>query len=94
MSSVHSGRYQRFLKKLREARLGAKLTQVEAAKKLRVPQSFVSKCEAGERRVDFAELQLFARAYRKPLQYFQDESTTTRREAGRKAKKRRSPRKR
>ncbi len=35
------------------------------------PQSFVSKCESGERRVDFVELQYFARTYKKPLSFFQ-----------------------
>jgi hypothetical protein len=40
-------------------------------KKLGRPQSFLSKCESGERRVDFVELQHLARVYRKPLSYFQ-----------------------
>ena len=36
-----------------------------------MPISFLSKCESGERRVDFVELQHLARIYRKPLSYFQ-----------------------
>ena len=40
------------------------------AKKLRRPQSFVSKCESGERRVDVVELTGFADLYRKDLGYF------------------------
>ncbi len=40
------------------------------ARKLRRPQSFVSKCESGERRVDVVELAEFARLYRKPLSFF------------------------
>jgi transcriptional regulator with XRE-family HTH domain len=71
MSNVHTASYQRFLKKLRRARLEAGLSQVEVAKKLRKPQSYVSKCEAGERRVDFTELQRFARVYGKGLKFFQ-----------------------
>jgi hypothetical protein len=41
--------YRRFLKRLRAARERAGLTQVEVARRLRVPQSYVSKSESGER---------------------------------------------
>lgn len=70
MAATRRPEYQRFLARLRAAREGAGLTQVEVAKRLRVPQSFVSKCESGERRVDVVELGAFARLYRKPIQYF------------------------
>ena len=71
MSSVHSTQYQKFLRKFRQARIAAGLSQVQVAQKLKKPQSFVSKCESGERRVDFVELRQFARIYRKPLSYFE-----------------------
>ncbi len=70
MSTVHSARYKEFLKRLREARVDAGLTQMEVARALRKPQSFVSKCESGERRVDVVELERFAGVYSKPLAYF------------------------
>lgn len=70
MSSVHSREYQRFLRRLRIAREQSKLTQEQVAKALKKPQSFVSKCESGERRVDVAELQLFAKLYDLPVTYF------------------------
>lgn len=70
MRSLHSARYRRFLKRLRQARLDAGLTQADVAAALRRPQSFVSKCESGERRVDVIELQDLARLYRKALAYF------------------------
>lgn len=44
-----------FLGLLRELREKAGLTQVELAKMLREQQSFVSKYELGERRLDFVE---------------------------------------
>ncbi len=69
MSTVHSPRYSQFLKKLRAARLEAGLTQQEVARALRRPQSFMSKCESGERRVDVVELERFARLYGKKLVY-------------------------
>lgn len=34
------------------------------------PQSYVTKCETGERRVDIVELADFARVYEKSLDYF------------------------
>jgi transcriptional regulator with XRE-family HTH domain len=46
------------------------LTQAEAAALLRKPQSFVSRCESGERRVDVVELLDFAAAYDVPLGEF------------------------
>ena len=65
-----SAAYRLFLTRLREARLAAGLTQMQVAAKLRRPQSFVSKCESGERRVDVVELTEFARLYRKDLNFF------------------------
>lgn len=56
-------RYRRFRVLLRAARERAGFTQREAAKRLGKPQSFVSKCESGERRVDFVELLIFAELY-------------------------------
>jgi transcriptional regulator with XRE-family HTH domain len=48
---------------LRDARATSGLTQSDAAKLLGKPQSFVAKCEQGERRVDVAELSEFCRIY-------------------------------
>ena len=70
MVSVYSARYQIFLERLRTARHKAGLTQSEVATRLGRPQSFVSKCESGERRVDVVELDDFAKIYGKPITYF------------------------
>ena len=70
MRHVYSSRYQKFLEKLKQARLDAGLSQVEVAEKLDKPQSYVSKCESGERRVDVVELQDFAEIYKKPIEFF------------------------
>lgn len=71
MSSIHTTAYRGFLEKFRQARIDAGLSQIAVAKKLHKPQSYISKCESGERRVDFAELQAFAKLYKKPLSYFE-----------------------
>lgn len=62
--------YDRFLTRLRRAREETGLTQVEVAKRVKRPQSFVSKIESGERRVDVVELVEIARIYGKPLGFF------------------------
>ncbi len=70
MTSTHSARYRQFLALLRSARLKAGLTQAQAARALGKPQSYLSKCESGERRVDVVELERFAKLYAKPFRYF------------------------
>jgi len=70
LANVYSEAYGRFLIRLREARRQANLTQEQVAKRLKRPQSFVSKCESGERRVDVVELAALAKLYRKPVDYF------------------------
>jgi transcriptional regulator with XRE-family HTH domain len=62
--------YKRFRARLVLARQQAGLTQVEVAKRLGRPNSFVSKCELGERRVDVVELRQLAKLYRKDMAFF------------------------
>jgi len=54
--SIYSAEYQRLCSLLRQLRHEAGLTQVQVAARLGVPQSFVSKYESGERRLDVVEL--------------------------------------
>ena len=53
--SVFSVRFRRLRELLIETRKKAGLTQIELAQKLSRPQSFVSKYELGERRLDVVE---------------------------------------
>ena len=66
----YAARYERFLSRLREARRRAGLTQAEVVARLGKPQSFVSKCESGERRVDFVELLQFSELYGVQVSFF------------------------
>ena len=70
MASAFPTEYREFLKRLKTAREEARLTQVDAARKFKKPQSFISKSESGERRVDPVELGYFAEIYGKPISYF------------------------
>ena len=54
--SIYSAHYTLFLELLRDARQRAGLTQEEVALHLGNTQSFVSKCERGERRLDIVEV--------------------------------------
>lgn len=70
MPNIFTPEYKFMLRRLIEARNASGETQANVAEKLGKPQSYVSKCESGERRVDVTELQQFAQIYNKPLDYF------------------------
>lgn len=55
MSVIRADRNIIFRKALKLIRQNAGLTQVELSKKLDRPQSYVSKCESGDRRLDMIE---------------------------------------
>jgi len=69
-NSDYIRQYGLFKKRLKEAREQSGLTQKDVAKLLGKPQSFISKCESGERRVDYVELQILAHIYKKPISFF------------------------
>lgn len=69
-TSVHTSRYKALLDRLREARRQAGLTQAQAAAALGRPQSYISKCESGERRIDPIELAELAELYGKSASFF------------------------
>jgi len=60
--SVHTKRYKLFLNLLIRARQDLDVTQEHVAARLNRPQSFVSKYENGERRVDVVEFLEIAEA--------------------------------
>ena len=54
--SIHSKDYAIFLELLKSNRENAGLSQSAVADRLNATQTFVSKCERGERRLDIVEL--------------------------------------
>ncbi|MGW8705668.1 helix-turn-helix domain-containing protein [Brevundimonas sp. NPDC055814] len=54
-SSIFTQRHQEFIAFIASVRKAAEITQVELAERLGKPQSFVSKVERGERRLDVIE---------------------------------------
>ena len=66
----HGAERETFRALLREARREAGLRQQDVAHRLGVPQSFVSKIESGERRLDVVELRRVCAAIGLPLADF------------------------
>lgn len=64
MSSINSKEYREVIERLIRARKDTGLTQVQVAEQLGKPQSFVSKVESRERRLDITELKQFAKVYK------------------------------
>lgn len=60
--TIHTPEHRRLVVLLRGLREAAGLRQVELAERLGRPQSFVSKYESGERRLDLVELREICQA--------------------------------
>jgi len=68
--TIYSKEHKELVEKLVEARKDAGLRQEDAAKLLDRTQSYISKIEAGQRRVDIIQLKEFAKIYKKVLDFF------------------------
>ncbi len=68
--TIQSKEYAKIIKRLREARTETSLRQIDVAKKLKRPQSYVSRIESGEYRVDVLEVKKLAKIYKKNINYF------------------------
>jgi transcriptional regulator with XRE-family HTH domain len=90
----YSPRYGRFRALLRKIREEADLNQTDLAEKLGRPQTFVSKSEIGERRIDFLETLDFCKACNLSVSEFVDRlEKSTSSQPAKSRMKRRSPRK-
>ncbi len=68
--SVYSKDYKEIIERLKKARIEAGIAQQEVADKLGKPQSYISKIESSERRLDVAEIKKFAIIYKKDVSFF------------------------
>ena len=68
--TIYSKDHKYLVDKLKKAREEAGLDQAEVAKVLNKSQSYISKIESGQRRVDIVQLNEFAKAYKKAVSYF------------------------
>ncbi len=68
--SIYSKEHKFLVEQLKKARVEAGLDQEKAAKLLGKTQSYISKIESGQRRIDVVQLKDFARIYKKDLNFF------------------------
>jgi transcriptional regulator with XRE-family HTH domain len=84
--SIYTNEYPVLVALLQETRRAANLTQVELAQKIGQSQSFVSKAEIGERRLDLIQLRTLCQAMGTTLSAFVsklEDRLAKRREKGR-----------
>lgn len=68
--SVYEKDYKEIIRRLKQARVDAGLSQQLAADKIGKPQSYISEIESGERRLDVVEMKRFVEIYKKSVDYF------------------------
>jgi transcriptional regulator with XRE-family HTH domain len=68
--TIYSKEHRSLVERLKKARKERGLDQMEVAELLGVSQSYVSKIEAGQRRIDIVQLKRFAKVYKKKIDYF------------------------
>jgi|Deesub1362A_J573_1020465.scaffolds.fasta_scaffold00010_48 transcriptional regulator with XRE-family HTH domain len=68
--SIYSQLQKEIVRRLRQARQEAGLSQAQVAQSLGLSQSFISKLEAGQVRLEVLLLLRLARLYGKPLEFF------------------------
>jgi transcriptional regulator with XRE-family HTH domain len=69
-SALHTRAYRQFLGRLKAARQASGMTQIQVARALGRHQSFISKSENGERRVDASEFAALAKLFRLPIRFY------------------------
>jgi transcriptional regulator with XRE-family HTH domain len=70
MISDHKEEYKKIAAKLRAARKTRGLNQGRLSAKIDKSQSYISKVEAGKINIGAVELNLLAKIFKKPIEYF------------------------
>ena len=68
--TIRTKAYAIFIERMIRAREEAGLRQIDVAKKVKRPQSYISRVESGEYRLDILEVKKFAEIYKKDIEYF------------------------
>lgn len=68
--TIYTREYKQLVAKLAKARQDAGYDQIKTAKLLKRSQSYISKVETGQLRLDAIQLKEFAKLYGKPIAFF------------------------
>ncbi len=71
---IYSKDHINLAKQLKLARIEANLDQKEVAKILNKTQSYISKIESGQRKIDIVQIKIFAEIYKKNVNFFIDKN--------------------
>ena len=68
--TIYTSDHRILVQKLRQARIESGFDQKYAAKLLNKSQSYISKIESGQRKIEIFQLKSFAEIYKKNIEYF------------------------
>lgn len=68
--TIYTKSHKIMVGKLIKAREEAGLKQTDVARRLKKTQSYISKLESGERRIDIVQIKELASIYKKSIDYF------------------------
>lgn len=68
--AIYSKDHKHIVEQLKKARQEAGLEQEQVAKILKKTQSYISKIESGQRRIDIITLKELAKTYKKDINFF------------------------
>ena len=67
---IYSKEHKMLIERIIKARVEAGFSQTEAAKRMGKSQSYISKIEVGQRKIDVIELKKLSFIFNKPINYF------------------------
>jgi transcriptional regulator with XRE-family HTH domain len=69
-TSIYSDDHKFIVRQLKKARAEAGIDQKKVAELLGKTQSYISKIESGQRKIDIVQLKQFAKIYKKKIDFF------------------------